>query len=366
MSKSAVTGARLSRHRLALLVAAAAALADGRSAAAGGGSPSPEDVPGLRYRFEKAADGVFCAIPSGTPYVVSNSVVVVGRDGILLVDPGTSPGQAKVLREAIRGLGVQPVRYVVDTHFHFDHAFGNAAFAEALIVGHRATRELLGPDALAGRTVAGNLSGLPARIEKSLKDAAEEADPAKRSELERQAASLSAYRRELLALAPVPPQLTFEDRMTLWLGGREIRLLHPGRAHTAGDVLVYLPQERVLASGDFFNGYVGYLGDAYVDEWADSLERLAALDFETVVPGHGAPFKGKERIAPVQGCLRDLWRQAEMLRRTGTPAEVAAARIDLRAHAASFPRFAQVGIEPLAVQRIYQVIDGRTRGPHQP
>ena len=136
-------------------------------------------------------------------------------------------------------------------------------------------------------------------------------------------------------------------------------MLHLGRGHTAGDLVVYLPQDRVVCTGDLFNGYIGYMGDAYVDEWVTSLGRLAGLDFETVIAGHGEPFKGKEAIGPVQACLRDLWRQAEQKKKAGASAEEAAKRIDLRVHASRFPRLSQVGFEPVAVRRIYQVLDER-------
>ena len=316
-------------------------------------------VPGLSYRFEKVADGVFCAIASGVPYYVANSAVIVGDDGVLLVDTGAGPNEARVLRDGIRTITDRPVRYVVDTHFHFDHALGNQAFPDALIVGHEATRALLGPDALRGRTVAAYLAGLPAQIESARAEAAKEASPEKRMELTRRADALRAYQEELAALVPVPPQLTFRDTLTLWLGSREVQLMHLGRGHTAGDVVVFLPQQRVVCTGDLFNGYIGYMGDAYVDEWADTLAGLAMLEFETVIPGHGAPFKGKDAIALVQACLRDLWRQTEALKRSGVAADEAAGRIDLRAHATRFPRLAQLGFDPVAVRRIYEVIDER-------
>jgi cyclase len=216
--------------------------------------------------------------------------VIVGDDSVLVVDTGAGPNEAAVLREAIRALTPLPVRYVVDTHFHFDHAFGLQAFPDALVIGHDATRALLGPDALRGRTVAGYLSMLPAQIEGTRAAAEKESSPDKRAELTHSADALRAYQAELTALVPTPPQLTLGDRLTLWLGRREVRLLHLGRGHTAGDVVVYLPQQRVVCTGDLFNGYIGYMGDAYVDEWAETLGRFAALDFETVIPGHGVPF----------------------------------------------------------------------------
>ncbi len=331
-------------------------------ALAGDRPPSvvPAPVPGLHYQLEPVAEGVFCATASGVPYYISNSVVIVGKDAVAVVDSGAGPNEARVLLAAIRELTALPIRYVIDTHFHFDHAFGNEAFAGALVVGQEATRALLDPAAPRGRTLAENLLGMPAKAQGLRQEAARETDPVKRADLARRAEAQALYREELEALRPVPPTLTFRESLTLWRGGREIRLLHLGRGHTAGDLVVFLPRERVVCTGDLFNGYIGYMGDAYVDEWPDTLERLAALDFDTVIPGHGAPFRGKQAIAPVQACLRDLWRQAEALKRAGVTAEEAAARIDLRAHASRFPRFSAVGFEPSALRRIYERIDERS------
>ena len=125
------------------------------------------------------AEGVFCALPGGTAYYVSNSVAIVGDDGVLLVDSGAGPNEARVLREGIRTLTDRPVRYVVDTHFHFNHAFGHQAFPEALVVGHDATRGLLGPTHSAGPP-SGYLASLPAQINNAREEAGHAADPAKR------------------------------------------------------------------------------------------------------------------------------------------------------------------------------------------
>ena len=320
---------------------------------------APATVPGLTYRLEEVAEGVFCAIASGVPYYVSNAVVIKGDDGVAIVDPGAGPNEARVLLAAIRAVTDRPVRYVIDTHFHFDHAFGNGVFDEAPVVAHDSVRPMLGPDARQTRTVAGYVAGLPAQIEKARADGEKETDAAERTQGARRLAALEAYRDELATFVATPPALTFGDRVTLWLGQREVRLLHLGRGHTAGDVVVHLPRERIVCTGDLFNGYIGYMGDAYVDEWADTLVRLAALEFETVIPGHGAPFKGKDAIAPVAACLRDLWQQAASRKHEGVPPERAAAGIDLRAHASRFKNLAQVGFERVAVQRIYEVIDER-------
>jgi cyclase len=315
------------------------------------------------YRLEKVAEGVYCATSSETAYYVANSAIVVGDESVLVVDSGATPSGARALVQAVRTVSDRPIRYLVDTHFHFDHAFGNAAFgAETVIVGHEATRALLGPEALRGRTYRGFVDPLPSRIERLRAQAVAEPSAEKRRDLAAQAEALEAYVKELATLTLVPPKLTFSERASVDLGHREVQLLFLGRGHTAGDVVVFLPRERILCSGDFFNGYIGYMGDAYVDEWADSLDHLAQLDFETVIPGHGAPFTGKARIALVQACLRDLWRQVVDLRRAGVAADEAAPRVDLRGHAAHFPPLAERGFNPTAVRRIYEVLDEREAG----
>ncbi len=340
-----------------LAIAASVSAAAEPPAAPAPSLPSP--VPALSYRLDEVAQGVYCAVASGVPYYVSNSVVIVGDDAVAVVDSGAGPDEARVLLAAIRTVTDLPVRYLVDTHFHFDHAFGSEAFVGALVIGHDATRALLGPDALQKGTVAGFVAGLPGQIEKARAEAEKASGPQQRADAARRVSALASYRKELADLRVTPPALTFGDRLTLWLGTREVRLLHLGRGHTAGDVVVLLPRERILCTGDLFNGNIGYMGDAYVLEWAETLGRLHALDFETVIPGHGEPFTGKEKIAAVQACQRDIWRQAEALKREGVPVDEAAARIDLRAHAVRFPRFSRIGFEPSAVRRIYEVIDER-------
>lgn len=347
---------RVTLHAILLTLALVAvqALAGERPSAQATGSP----VPGMSYELSEVAHGVYAAVAHGVPYYVANSVVIIGDDGVLLVDSGAGTSEARVLRAAIGTITSLPVRYIVDTHFHFDHALGHAAFPDAVTIGHVATRAGL---ALGQRqpTLAANLQGMPARVADLRAKAEAETDRAKRAALLEEAAMWEAYRQQLAAHVPSPSRLTFTTQLTVWLGNREVRVLHLGRGHTAGDTVVYLPAERVICTGDLFNGYIGYMGDAYVDEWAATLDRLAQLDFRIVVAGHGKPFEGKDAIAPVMACLRDLWRQAEQLKSAGLSAQEAAARIDLRAHSSRFPQFATPGFGQPAVERIFAVIDER-------
>ena len=330
-----------------------------------GGPPSAHTpgppAPGMSYELSQLAPGVYVAIAHGVPYYVANSVVIIGDDGVLLVDSGAGTRESHVLHAAIRTITSLPVRDIVDTHFHFDHALGHAAFPGAVTIGHVATRAGL---ALGQRqpTLDANLQGMPARIAELRANVEAQTDSEKRAALREEAATLDAYRRQLAAHVPSPSRLTFSTQLTVWLGNREVRVLHLGRGHTAGDTVVYLPVERVVCTGDLFNGYIGYMGDAYVDEWVATLDRLAQLDFRMVVPGHGKPFEGKDAFAPVQACLRDLWRQAAQLKSEGLSAQEAAARIDLRVHSSRFPQFAQPGFSEPAIERIYEVIEERAAG----
>jgi glyoxylase-like metal-dependent hydrolase (beta-lactamase superfamily II) len=149
--------------------------------------------------------------------------------------------------------------------------------------------------------------------------------------------------------------------MTLYRGGREIRLLFLGRGHTGGDVVVYLPKERVVATGDLLGSGPSYIGDAYITDWIATLEKLKAVDFDWVLPGHGAAFQGKTRIDQFQSYLRDFWSQAQKLRASGVKPEDAARQMDMRSHAADYPSITAAGVLDHGVYRAYELMDGKVK-----
>ena len=162
--------------------------------------------------------------------------------------------------------------------------------------------------------------------------------------------------------------MTLSERLTLYRGGREIEILFLGRGHTGGDVVVFLPKERIVFTGDLLLQGPSYMGDAYLDEWDETLDRVKALDVDLIVPGHGEPFRDKAHIDAVQAYMRDTWNQVVALRAKGVPALEAALRIDLAAHKATLGPFASPllpsgilapGIEPNSVLRIYELLDER-------
>jgi cyclase len=317
-------------------------------------------APPTFHRFTPVADGVYIASATGGMNVGSNSAVIINDRDVVVVDSHITPSAARALLADLRTLTDKPVRFVVNTHFHFDHAHGNQVFPDdVLVIGHEVTRQLLLADPLRGRTFLAMTAPLPGQIADLETQIAAQGNAAEKSKLQDRLQVLKAYATATTEVRPQPPNVTVKTKMTLYRGSREIQLLFFGRGHTGGDLVVYLPKEKVLCTGDLVTAGLSYLGDAYVDEWVDTLEQVKALDFAKVIPGHGDVFTGKAQIEHFQSYLRDLWKQVAALKGKGLSAEQAAKRVDLTAHKPDFPRIEGPGVDPRAVVRLYEVMDAR-------
>lgn len=312
------------------------------------------------YKFRQIAPGVYSAVGTAVVNAGSNSAVVVDNDGVTIVDSHMTPESARVMLTELKTITNKPVRFLINTHFHYDHTNGNQVFGPPVdIIGHEFTRAKLLDDPIHKGLLADLLANVPRQVENLSSRVAAEKDPAARAKLEQQLAAQKKFAGELEGLRPTPPNITIDHDMTLFREGRELRLMFLGRGHTGGDVVVYLPRERVLCSGDLLVNGIANLVDGYVDEWPATLEKLKALDFADVIPGHGEPFKGKERIDYFQAYLRDLWAQASKLHDAHIDAAAAAKQIDLTAHTAHYPTITGPGVNPSTVARIYAVIEHR-------
>jgi glyoxylase-like metal-dependent hydrolase (beta-lactamase superfamily II) len=331
------------------------------AAAAGLVARTQTPAPAAAYRFQQIVPGIYSAIGTGAINVGSNSAVIVNQDDVLIVDSHISPESGRAMLRELKAITDKPVRFLINTHFHYDHVNGNQAFPPAVdIIGHEFTRRKLTGDILDRGMFADLVKGLPKQLDDLRARAAAEQDTAARARLDQQVRVQSAFAASLENLRVTPPNVTVSDHMTLFRGDREIRLLFVGHGHTAGDLVVYLPKERLLCSGDLLVNGVANLIDGFVNEWPDALEKLKPLDFVDVIPGHGEPFKGKERIDWFQEYLRDLWKQASALHDQKLPAEAAAARIDMRAHRAHYTTIPdRPGIATSTVARIYEVLEHR-------
>ncbi len=326
---------------------------------AGQGSPA---APGKAYRFERIAEGVYFATGTGTMTTMSNAMVIVNADHTMLVDTSVTPAAARALVAQIKEeITPRPIRYVFNSHYHFDHAHGNQIFGDDVeIVGHEYIRRMHLTNVLEQRTNRSFTEGLPTQIAQMKQRVAETADPQERARLQSTLGVTEAHWKAVQEVAPKPPNVTFTEVMTLHKGGREVQAHFLGRGHTGGDTMVFLPAERIVFTGDFFEGRPGagvlsYLGDSFIDEWPASLERLKALDFDVIVPGHGAPLRERKQIDDFQNYLRDFWKQASALRAQGLTAAQATEKMDLSKFAPQYgPRVARP--DARAVLRAYELL----------
>jgi len=310
------------------------------------------------HRFEKVPEGIYYATASGTMTVGANSPIILTDTEALVVDSEITPAAARALVADLKASNDQPVKYVIDSHYHYDHAFGNQIFGpDVQVIGHENTRKRLLGNTMAEYTFLSSVEPVPARVEALRKRIADEKDPQQKALLERQVANSLAYLEQVKEIRVTPPTVTLDRKMTLFRGGREIQLLYFGRGHTDTDVVIFLPKEKIVCTGDLMESVISYMGDAYVTEWPATLDRLMTLDFDTVMPGHGVVFKGKAHIEAFQRYLREVLKQATDLKKAGVSADAAAPRIDMRAFATDFPQIRAAGIDPAAVRRIYALAD---------
>lgn len=319
-----------------------------------------------RHRMTKITDTIYRADAPGTPGINSTSWVFINDTDVLATDSEGSPASASSLLEGIKTVTDKPLRYLVNTHFHIDHAYGNAALPSSVqIIGHEFARKMLtGPEARQGVTFRNFTDPLPGRIEALRQQVAAETDPQKKAALEQQLASTQATLAVYSGNFPLlPPNITVRDTMSLWSGNKEFRMLWIGRAHTAGDLVVYVPSERAAATGDIlFKATVGWQGDAFPNDHPATLDALKTLDIDLVLPGHGEHIQGRAAIqasiAAMQEYLREEWRVIAAAKQQGaTPEQARERTTDLNRFSAVFGQSVTPSLP--AVRRIYDIIDGK-------
>ena len=341
------------------LLALAVIATIGIVAAAQSRKPAGTNHTGNAFKFNKVREGVYHAVGTGTLAVVGNSSFIVNDDDVIVVDDHVSPAAAWVLLEEIKAVTNKPVTTVVNTHFHFDHAHGNQIFESRVnIIGHEFTRQMLLNNSIGMPLYRNYVTAMPGQIDDLKKRLATESDATTQASLERQISVAENNLASQRELKPTPPNVTLKDRMTLYRGSREIQIRYLGRGHTAGDVVVFLPNEKLVLTGDFLTAGMSNLSDSFPDEWVASLDELKKLDFDTVLPGHGEAFTDKAKIGYWQDYLRDVWTEVGRMKRQGVSAEDAAKRVDMTKHSAHLP-INGPGVPLIGVQRIYDLIDGR-------
>jgi glyoxylase-like metal-dependent hydrolase (beta-lactamase superfamily II) len=225
---------------------------------------SQADLEVKRVSFDRLSDHAYAYTAEGDP----NTGIVIGDDAVMVIDTQATPVMAADVIRRIREVTDKPIKYVLLSHYHAVRVLGASAYQPEHIIASQDTYELI--------------------VERGEQDKASE---------------IGRFPRLFQNVESVPPgltwpTLTFSGRMTLWLGKLEVQILQLGRGHTKGDTVVWLPQDKVLFSGDLVEfDATPYAGDAYFKDWPQTLDNIAALKPEKLVPGRGAALQNPAQVA---------------------------------------------------------------------
>lgn len=301
--------------------------------------PSPTEA-----RLERVAEGIYVILHDDATdeWPHGNTGVIVTDEGVLVVDAAYLPSRAAADIALIRSITDRPVRYLVYTHWHFDHNNGGIAYREAFpevsIVSERNTarhieingiwwsRMTTAPESAKRRSLAA--------LETQLNQGKDAAGAALTTEARRSLEAIIGRRknelRELESLRVVTPDRVFDDRLTLTLGGRTIDLVDQGRANSPNDVTVWLPDARVLFTGDILvQAPLPYVGASWPLPWIQVLRRIEGIPAQTIVPGHGPVQRDHAYTVRVRSLLEAATSRVERLIREGKTLEQVQAGVDL-------------------------------------
>lgn len=239
---------------------------------------SAADLEEKKVTFEQISEHAWAYTAEGDP----NTGVIIGDDAVLVADTQATPAMAADVIRRIREVTDKPIKYVVLTHYHAVRVLGASAYQPQQILASQDTYDLI--------------------VERGEQDKASE---------------IGRFPRLFRNLETVPegltwPTMTFTGKMTLWLGKLEVQLLQLGRGHTKGDTVVWLPQERTLLAGDLVEfDATPYAGDAYFQDWPQTLDNIAKLKPLALVPGRGPALRGEAQVQKglevTRAFISDLW-----------------------------------------------------------
>jgi glyoxylase-like metal-dependent hydrolase (beta-lactamase superfamily II) len=295
-------------------------------------SASPFDL-----TWEEVAPGVWTGIRADstrTP-VLGNTTLVVSAQGVVVFDGGGAPLQSEQVVAKVRELGQQPVTHIVVSHWHGDHDYGIFrildAFPQAQVISHPYTRAKLDGNSVDDTFMTDYIPKIRERVAARTYSTGlpmSEADVMRYQDI-LDNASLIDQQQKASKLSY--PDITFEDKLTIWSGDREIRLLHLGRSNTAGDVIMYLPAEKIIATGDIDVAPTPYGFGSYPGEWGQSLRTLKLLDHVLLVPGHGDVQRDDAYLDLLIETMDLVSTQMDSLVAQGLDLEAAQAKMDFSA-----------------------------------
>ncbi|HZY79862.1 MAG TPA: MBL fold metallo-hydrolase [Cyclobacteriaceae bacterium] len=250
------------------------------------------------YEVAKIYTDVYILKPTISDYrwVTANIIVVVNENDVLVVDSGLLPEAATEAIKEIRKITPKPVRYLVNTHWHGDHWQGNESFKKAFpgidIIATEQTRLALQENGLVwvNKLYPKHYGAFVDTYEKAITDKNLYGEPLSDKQVADLKIAIADVRRDvdgIKKIVPVLPNVTFSERMVISDKKREIQILYFGVANTGGDAIVFLPGEKILITGDLVVHPSPYESGMFSPEWLDVMKKMNALDYTTLLPGHG-------------------------------------------------------------------------------
>ena len=269
---------------------------------------------------QQLAPGVY-AVLQRLPFLLSDSnvLIIINDDDVILVDANIVPSSARHIIGEIRKLTPKPVRYVINTHWHSDHHYGNVAYREAFpgveFIQHAETRRAV---------IELDMPVLKGNVDSAYPAAAETLRQALRSGKTASGAALTDVQRDRftqmvgiyemfiadMKVSPIiPGTVVLRDSLVFHRGDRTIVVKHLGRGNTAGDLVVHLPKEKILATGDLVVFPIPLAFGSHVREWPATLQKLASLDAVSIMPGHGPIMTDFKYVNQLGALIASTWQQ---------------------------------------------------------
>lgn len=300
----------------ALAGASVLELAYHRAAWARAAAPADEDL----FDLQKAAEGVYFAHARPQTVINCNAAIFVRSKDVVVVDAHSKPSAAaSIIRQIRREVTEKPVRYVINTHFHWDHTQGDHAYAmtgsKVDFIASSMTKHLM--EEFAVERMKASRDAVPGQIEALRKQAEKASSDAEKTFCAEQIRQLEAYQADIKEYHLELPTITFDKSYLLADPAFDLQLDFHGRSHTAGDVFVYCPQRRALATGDASHGWLPNIGDGYPRLWPGTIDEVARADFKYMMGGHG-PMQADRTIMTCQrNYIEELAEKVEAGKKAG-------------------------------------------------
>jgi cyclase len=331
-------------------------------------------------RMEKVADGIYAIVHENATdaWPHSNTGVVVGDDSVLVVDSTYLPSRAKADIALIRKVTDKPVKYLVMTHWHFDHNNGNSVYRDEFpgisIVSERRTRDYIDLNSTwwpkfstaADSDRRASLTKLEKQLAENKNEEGKELTAQERKDLQKAIPQRKAELEELAKLEMVAPNLVFDRALTLHVGKRRVELRDMGRANSPNDVTIYVPDQKVLFTGDIVvQSPLPFFGASWPVSWVDVLKEIEATPIAAIVPGHGPVMRDHSYVTRLRELMQDVNAHVEALLRQGKTLAQIQAAVDLSKYRTGFapwenePATDWKAITDVLVERAFRGVRGQ-------